>query len=341
MNIVDLIKDQLSGELLGKLGSVLGTNEATTTKAVSGAVPSLLSVLAGLASSGGGAEKLVDVLKKFDSNSLGNVVNSLRSGNVKEVEQKGGDVLGSLLGGGTLATIVNLLSQFAGVGSGSGKSLLSLLAPLILGVISSQFKNKPLNPAGLTSFFEEQKSNIACHASGPLDSKPSGADLRRAPRPPRRPRACPAGCSRSWPSGHCPPRLVFLEPAARGTLARATAGPGPAVAVKPPVVPDSPDFLSELTKVYTSATDSLAKVKDVPSAEAAAPTLQGLASTVDKMKPLFDKLPESAKTAVAALQSKNLDPLKELITKVLAITGVGEKLKPILDDLVAKLSALK
>jgi hypothetical protein len=346
MNIVDSIKEQLSGDILGKLGSVLGTNEATTTKAVSGAVPTILSLLSSIASSAGGADKLISSLRKFDVGALGSAVDSLRSGNAKAVEEKGGDLLGSLLGGGALASIVNVLSQFAGLGSGSTKSLLSILAPLVLGAISNHFKNVPLNPQALTSFFEEQKGNISRAMPAGL-SLPNLQGLTSAAKEQA---AQASSAFPAWLIGLVAIGALALlgwyylsqQPAEAPPAGPVADTPAPAVKNMPPInvpVADSPDFVRELTQVYSSATDTLAKVKDVASAEAAEPELKGLVSTVDKIKPLYDKLPEAAKSAVTALQSKQLAPLKDLIATVLAKTGVGEKLKPILDDLVAKLSA--
>jgi hypothetical protein len=345
MNIVEAIKDQLSADLLGKLSSVIGTGEATTTKAVSGAVPTILSVLASIASSAGGADRLIGALRKFDAGSLGNLAEGLRSGNVKAVEEKGGDLLGSLLGGGALTSMVNILSQFTGLGSGSTKSLLSLIAPLVVGVISNHFKNVPLNPQALTSFFEEQKPNITRAMPAGL-SLPNLQGLTSA-----------AGAEAAKVASGLPawvlPAIAVGVVALLGWWflsqqpAQAPVGePGPvADSVGPPTakasLPDSPDFVRELTKVYSTATETLTKVKDVPSAEAAVSDLKGLGSTLERITPLFDNLPETAKAAVAALQTKNLDPLKALIAKVLAITGVSEKLKPILDDLLARLSAIK
>src|SRR5208337_1174494 len=66
MNIVDVIKSQLSGEVIAKLSSLVGESEDKTKAAVVGAaVPGLLSVLASLATSGG-ADKLINALKQVD-----------------------------------------------------------------------------------------------------------------------------------------------------------------------------------------------------------------------------------------------------------------------------------
>ena len=201
MNIVDLIKDQMSGDLMGSLGSMLGKDQATATKAATGAVPALLSVLAGLAKSPGGIEKLITALRTFDTRTLADVVSSLRTGNAAPVQQKGGDLLSSLLGGGTLAMVVSALSKFSNLDAGSSKSLLSTLLPLILGVISSHFKGKTIDSHSVTDFFKGQASNIsaAMPAGLSLPEIPGASELKAAAPGPRR--AFPVGCSRwsAWP----------------------------------------------------------------------------------------------------------------------------------------------
>ena len=343
MNIVDLIKEQLSGELLGKLGSALGQDQATTSKAATAAVPSLLSILAGLASSPGGVEKLLSALKNFDANSLGSVLSSLRSGKVNEVQAKGNDALGSLLGAGAVSTVAGALSKFTGIEASSIKGLLSTIFPLVLGVISSHFKGKPLNASALSSFFAEQKANInaAMPAGLSLGSIPGLGGALSAPSAAGTPSwLLPVGVialllaiGAWWYYGQQP-----TEPAVKPADSKQS---NIAADPKPKIVPETPNVVGDLTKLYTTATETLTQVKDVPSAQAAAPELEGLVGTLDSLKPLLDKLPEAAKTALSTLQSKNLGPLKELVTKVLAIPGVSEKLKPILDALIAKLSEIK
>ncbi len=344
MNIIDLIKEQLSGEVLGKLAGALGQNPATTTKAATAAVPTLLSTLIGLASAPGGIEKVLSALKNFDASSLSSTLNSLRTGNVSEVQSKGGDLLGSLMGGGALATVIGALSKYAGIDASSTKGLLGTLLPLLLGVISSQFKNKPLNAQGLLSFFAEQKSNIAA-------AMPAGLSLGDIPGlSGARSAAAPAGSP--MPPWLLPvAAIALLALGAWYYFAQPTSTPAPAgepaekpkiaAEPKPNIIPAAPDVVADLTKLYTSATETLATIKDVPTAEAAVPALEGYSGTLDRLKPLLDKLPESAKTALSALQSKNLGPLKELVAKVLALPGVGDKLKPILDGLINKLTDIK
>ena len=53
MNLVELIKDQLSSGVIKHLSSQIDASEGATRSAVAAAVPALLSALSGLASGGG------------------------------------------------------------------------------------------------------------------------------------------------------------------------------------------------------------------------------------------------------------------------------------------------
>jgi len=357
MNIVDVIKSQLSGEVLAKLGSLVGESEDKTKAAVGAAVPSLLSVLASLATSGG-ADKLINALKQVDTGTGGGFGDVL-SGQAGQVAEKGGSLLNILLGSNALPTIISILSKFSGVAAGPLKTLLSYLAPMILATIAKQFASKSLTPEVLSSFFAEQKPHInaALPPGLSLANIPGFATATTAPRPV----ASTAPAESSGLPGWLLP-LVGL--ALLGALAwyffgnqRAEVKPVPETPpvvkeeapklvpervvpkVELPAVPDPTKLSIDLTSVFTSLTDILGGVKDVPSAETAAPKLTDLTPKLDNLKTLWDKLPDASKSSISKIAVDHLGKLKELVAKVLAIPGVSEKLKPVLDIILAKLSA--
>src|SRR5271157_4155444 len=183
MNIVDVIKSQLSGEVLAKLSSLVGESEDKTQAAVGAAVPGLLSVLASLATSGS-ADKLINALKQVDTGSGGGLGDIL-SGQAGQVAEKGGNLLNILLGSSALPGIISILSKFSGVASGPLKTLLSYLTPIILATIARQLSGKPLSRSTLWSFFAEQKSNItaALPPGLSLANIPGFTTATAAPRP--------------------------------------------------------------------------------------------------------------------------------------------------------------
>ena len=106
------------------------------------------------------------------------------------------------------------------------------------------------------------------------------------------------------------------------------------------LVPDVSKFSTELSDTFSKLTEVLTGVKDTASAEAALPSLKDLegklAVAANTTKELGDAGRTSIKTLVTTAESK----LKVLIDKVLAIPAVGEKLKPVVDSIMAKLSEL-
>jgi hypothetical protein len=104
-------------------------------------------------------------------------------------------------------------------------------------------------------------------------------------------------------------------------------------------LPDPTKIGTDLTGIYTSLTDLLGEIKDVPTAEAAVTKLTDLTPKIDGLQALWDKVPDAGRATVAKVTTDHLGKLKDLVAKVLAIPGVSGKLEPVLDTVLAKLSA--
>jgi hypothetical protein len=350
MNIVDLIKNELTGDVLGKLSSMVGESEDKTKTAVAAAVPGMLSILANLASTSSGSDKVINALKQVDPGTQGSFGDILSGPAAPKVQEKGGGLLDSLLGGGSLAAILGILSKFAGIDANSIKRLLSTLAPLVLSMIAKQMSGKQLTSQVLSSFFAEQKSNIASALPAGLsfaDVPGLSAGVSRA-----------AGAVREEISGLPNWLLPLAGLVLLGALAWYFLGGQPAVEEKPadagqvPVVkrqtlkpkvevalPDVGKFSTDLGDIYTSLSTLLGNVKDAPAAESALPKLTDVAAKIDGLRELWDKLPDAGKTTVSKVTTDHLSKLKELVAKVLAIAGVSEKFKTTVNGLITALEA--
>ena len=160
MNIVDLISSQLSGDVLGKLGGLIGANESQTRTATNAAVPALLNVFSKLASTNSGADQLAKAMGGLDLGMLGNLAGALGGSQASGIGSLGGNLLGSLLGGGNnLTGLVDVIAKFAGMQPGIMKTLVTYLAPIVLGMVAKQFQGRP-DAAGVSRLFSEQASNI-------------------------------------------------------------------------------------------------------------------------------------------------------------------------------------
>ncbi|MFT3902711.1 MAG: OmpA family protein [Niabella sp.] len=158
INIVDLVKNYVSPDLISKAGSFLGESEGGISKAVSGLIP---SILGGIVSKGSSSEadsqQLLNAAKEAnDSGLLGNL-SSLLGNN--DLLSKGSGWFNSLFGGQS-NTIIDTISNFAGIKSSSSSSLIGMVTPLIMALLGKKAQDDNLSASGFSSFLSSQKSSV-------------------------------------------------------------------------------------------------------------------------------------------------------------------------------------
>jgi hypothetical protein len=157
-NIVSAISRFLTPELIGKMASVSGLDRGTTQSAVGAFVPAILSGLADLAAKPGGARQLADAIAEQPAGMLSSLAQTLGGSSMSA--EKGSGILSSLLGGGVLNTLVSTLSRFVGIGEGSTRTLMGLLAPVVLGILGREQRAAGLETGGLARMLMGQRDQI-------------------------------------------------------------------------------------------------------------------------------------------------------------------------------------
>jgi hypothetical protein len=158
MDLVSLIKSQISSGVSEKFADLLGTDSDTARTATNAAIPSLLAGLSSVASTPEGARRLDAALEDADENAFADparAVSQARSGD------SSGGLLGSLLGGGMMSGLGGVLGRFSGISAGKIMGLLGMLGPIILGFLKGQKRTMGLDAGGLASLLASQKQNIA------------------------------------------------------------------------------------------------------------------------------------------------------------------------------------
>ena len=396
MNIVDLVKEQLTSQVLGSLGSLAGTNEAQTKAASAAAVPALLGGLAKLAGNAQGAGQLASALGGLDLGMLGNLAGVLGGANSSKVSNLGGGLLGTLFGNTATSAIVETLASFLGIKGGVARSLLSYLAPVVLGTVAKQLTSsgKSIDASGIQSLFADQGRNIQSAMPAGLSLGDFGSIAKAVSG------ATSGGASHSSHASHgqqassgFPSWLPWLalplialaafwfmnkdnkgaKPADKGATVtnptdmmkkkmveaqksgeaiaekaaekgaeavKATTDAVSAAVEKATDAIDMTAFGGDVTGLFGKLTDSFKGITDVPTAEAAVPGLKDLAGILEGYKATADKLPEAGKTTVKEMVGTNLGLLQPIIDTVLAIPGVGDILRPIVEPMLKTLGAL-
>ena len=137
------------------------------------------------------------------------------------------------------------------------------------------------------------------------------------------------------------PRPAATAPAT--TAPATTVPPAPAQQATPAQTP-APDVAGTASNVATATVGSiqqaLAGITDAASARAAEAKLREAAAQVDKASGAIAAMPEAVRKTVASNARPAVARLQEQVTKALAIPGVSDVLKPILDPMMTKLNAI-
>lgn len=373
MNIVDLISSQLTPDVLGKLAGLAGASESQTRSATTAAVPALLDVFAKMAGTGNGADQLAKAMGGLDLNTLGNLAGLLGGSQASGLGKVGGDLLGSLLGGGgggggsntMLSSLVGAIASFAGIQPGIMKTLLTYLAPIVLGMVAKQFTGRP-DPAGVARLFSEQAGNIRGAMPKGLSlanlGSVSGGSQHGHSHEPQ-----PAGLP-----GWLLPLLALgalgvgwylwnqqkAKEVGEAVVTEVTEKVGPVTKTVTDVVETKgkdvvetviesfaidPKFLEAgkaATELFSGLTKTLGTVTDEASAKTALPELEKFGPLLATLQEESEKLPADEKPAFSAVIGKYLGTLTTVIEKVMAIPGVKDLLGPVVTPMVDALTKL-
>jgi hypothetical protein len=373
MNITDLITSQLmSPDVLGKLSGLIGANESQTKTATSAAVPALLNVFGKMASTNSGADQLAKAMGGLDLGMLGNLAGALGGSQASGLGSMGGSLLTSLLGGGNnLSSLVGTIASFAGMQPGIMKTLLTYLAPMVLGMVAKQFTGKP-DASSVSRLFSEQSNNIRGALPKGLSLGDFGSASGRPSEPARHGGHSPEPQSAGLPGWLLP--LLALgalglgwyiwnqnQPKDEVAIAQVERKVGPVTETVTEVVERKgkemmdtvvdqisidPKFLEAIrvgknaTDLFGGLTSVLKGVTNEETARLAVPELEKLAPMLTSLEEEAGRLPVEEKPAFTDFIGKNLGLLSKVIDTVMALPGVKGLLGPVVGPMVETLTKM-
>jgi Bacterial protein of unknown function (DUF937) len=364
-NLVSLVMQFLTPDMVGRIAAALGFDRNKIQSAISGAVPALLAAYNDVATQPGGAQKLADAARE-QTGSLENFASVLATGGQSSLLDKGSQLLSSLVGGRDQNALIGAIAKFTGLGQGASGSLLGMLAPIVMGTIGKhQSAARALDANGIANLFASQKDNIAAALPSGFDSLLSGTGLlnslgdagrtataagseamrtatsaaRAVGQTGQRAADTAAAASSNW--------LYWLVPiaAAAALLVYFAVRPTEQVVqqgmnqVQNAPAPGD-DIGKQVANNIASVRTTVDGVTDVSSAQAALPKLQEVTAQIDKTDSTVGQLSAEQRKAIAAVINPLMPAVNQLCDKVLAIPGVAEVLKPSVDTLKTKLTAL-
>ena len=168
-SLMDAVKGYLTPDVVRSASTLVGESESSTRQTLNGAVPTVLSGLTNMASSSTGASSLATLVRDGGFGSAVDNISSLFSGGsaTSSMLSVGSQLLGKIFGGRSSA-VADLLARSGGVSSASATSLLSLAAPLVMGVLGKRASAQGLDASGLANSLLAERSDIAAAAPAGL-----------------------------------------------------------------------------------------------------------------------------------------------------------------------------
>jgi hypothetical protein len=363
---------------MSKLAGSLGESEDKTKKAFDVAGSALLGGLMKQMSSPQGAKTAFDEISRFDPGVLGNVTQMLTGGGSKDgnsaLMSMGTKMLGSLLGP-NLNSIISMIAKLTGIGEGSSKSMLTMLAPLFMGTIAKQVKSGGLNMSGLTDLVMGQKSHVAKHLPSDFSKTLGIANLldegtkkvaAGAQRAATETAAAGSGLMKMLIPLAILGALAFfawrmlnsnkveqvanksIEAAqdagtaaagAVGTAVEEVADAASDLTVTMPPIPgfDFNAISTDVTSGFGKLTDAITGITDEASAQATIPQIEDLTKAIGAYG--FDKMPAEGTSVLQGILRPLIEKLKAAIETASKIPGVNAILEPTVGELMKSVSA--
>jgi len=364
-----IVTQLMTPDVIAQIASFLGIDRSAAQKAAGATIPTILASVVDLVGTPAGANQLSKLL----SQQQGNPIDLLRNTGAQNLAQMGSSMLSGLFGDRTMGTMAQAIGRFAGTGDSGGKSLLSMVGPLVLGALGQQQRDAGLDANGLASLLRSQKDQImaaippglADHlsAAGLIDK--AGAGVRSgmgtaaaagnwAASASER-AATGAGQSASaaaraqWP--YWLAALVILGGLGWYTLQRpteqtvadsttvtrpstGTVGMAPA-----DLTVDGVNLANQFNSSVGTLKTALPTITDGASAQAALPKINDAITQLDGITARAAKLSPEARSTLAKLIVAATPAINQMCDTVLT-TPAGTVAKPAIDNLRAKLDAL-
>jgi hypothetical protein len=167
MNLLELVRGQLSDERLARLAAIVGESAAATRKALDGAaLPAVLGGLASEYSGDAGAARLLELMRAggHDGTLLNTLDGALAGGaHADALLNLGKGQLGAILGD-RIDAVTELMAADTGIRRSSASALLGLLVPVVLAVLGRQLQSGG-GSARLAEWLAGARAAVAAHAA--------------------------------------------------------------------------------------------------------------------------------------------------------------------------------
>lgn len=161
-DLLDLLKNQVSGQVMETLVSQMGGSKEKTSVVVDTAMSALLNGLSKNVQQPAGATALLGALDRDHDGSILDDLGSLFSGSVKPEQQRaanGAGILKHVLGG-KQNNVIEMISKMSGMDANNSGAMLAKMAPVVLGMLGKVKKENGLDASSLVGLIQGSAQKV-------------------------------------------------------------------------------------------------------------------------------------------------------------------------------------
>jgi len=162
MALLDMLQRRLGSDAVNQISNRIGADPGTTGNAIDAALPLLISAMARNAGDPNQAQSLA---KAVSDDHDGSVLDDVPGYVGRASEKPGVGILRHVLGGRQQA-VQHGLSQATGLEAGKAATLLTMLAPLVMGAVGRAKRENGLDAGGISTLLTGEQEHLKQSAPG-------------------------------------------------------------------------------------------------------------------------------------------------------------------------------
>jgi hypothetical protein len=162
MALLDMLQQRLGGDAVNQISNRIGADPGTTGNAIDAALPLLISAMARNAGDTNQAQSLA---RAVSDDHDGSILDDVPGYVGRASEKPGAGILRHVLGGRQQA-VQQGLSQATGLDAGKAGTLLTMLAPLVMGAIGRTQRENSLDAGGISTLLTGEQEHLKQSAPG-------------------------------------------------------------------------------------------------------------------------------------------------------------------------------
>ena len=163
VNLIEMLQDQLGDTVMSQAGKFLGENDSIVKSAMGAALPTILGSLITKSATPSGSKGLMDMLSSggHDGSIFDNLGSMMDGGDATSGLMNAGNGILKGLMGNKMGGIIDIIASVSGMKKSNSSSLMSMAAPIVMGMVGRYVKNKAMDAVGLSKFLGGQSKHVA------------------------------------------------------------------------------------------------------------------------------------------------------------------------------------